>query len=238
MTREGALLQRGAVFVAEKGRAGGRRRAIAELGGPFRWLAARVLALVPVFCAFSRFPFFSFPLSRWPDPLSGRAARICCRGSAATATLEQRLVETRARAVGGWTWDNTSLTSAPVPHWTFGPAAVGYLGGLMATSSRQAGSSFCVDDDGFRGGKWNQSPCVLGVSTAALVGICRVEVNGGRKLGSLNTRFLDCFAEKSALQVAGPGTKLLQLPLCPRVGVTACGEIGDQRGLFGAQRGL
>ncbi len=108
----------------------------------------------------------------------------------------------------------------------------------MATSSRQAGSSFCVDDDGFRGGKWNQSPCVLGVSTAALVGICRVEVKGSRKSGFVEYEVFGLRCGKVGVAGAGAGTKLLQLPLCPRVGVTACGEIGDQRGLFGAQRGL
>ena len=87
-------------------------------------------------------------------------------------------------------------------------------------------------DDGFRGEKKNQNPQVLGVSTAALVGICRVEVNGGRKLGFAEYEVFGFSCGKVGVAGAGAGTKLMQLPLCPRVGVTACGEIEDQRGLF------
>ncbi len=80
MTREGARLQRGDVFVAEKGR--GRKAASERYRGtwlpfcPFRLVAARVLAPAALFCAFSRFP--SSAAAETPQLPLSRAGLVRC----------------------------------------------------------------------------------------------------------------------------------------------------------------
>ena len=185
----------------------------------------------------------SFPSSAFPC----RAGLIRCQAEQAlefAAGVQQPLQPWSSalwrRALGPWVGGlGQHLTdvsaSSPLDLRTGSSRVLGWFDGHELETSRE--QLLCRRRRISRWERESKSLCFRGLD-----GRPRGDMSRGgqwrQKIGVVEYEVFGLLCGKVGVAGAGAGTKLLQLPLCPRVGVTACGEIGDQRGLFGAQRGL